>query len=167
MKAMGARALEAHKANQESSDRDAMKDFIQDLDDDSDEEEMREWIAEQKARNYTEADRKKDAWDARMKEEEKEAIMEARAEEDFSKQRARIRLVEAKKLAAVAEEKQINTVYAKYAQAMRQGKFDTVCEMVSKVGVLDGVVMKKSKKHRAGAPVQAFRAREVYLRHQK
>ena len=135
MKAMGARALEAHKANQEASDRDAMKDFIQDLDDDSDEEEMREWIAEQKARNYTEADRKKDAWDARMKEEEKEAIMEARAEEEFSKQRARIRLVEAKKLAAIEEEKQINKVYAKYAQAMRQGKFDTVYDMVSKVGI--------------------------------
>ena len=135
MKAMQAAAREAHKVKQAAADRIAMKGFVDDFDGDSDEEEMRAWIAEQKEENKSAADIAKEKYNAKMEQEKQEALAEAAEETEFQRARARARMHKAKDLAALAEKTQIDKVYASYAKAMRNGDFKTIENMVKNVGI--------------------------------
>ena len=75
-KKLSAAVLAAHKIKQEQNDREAMKGFIDDFDEDSDEEEMREWIATQKEKNKSEADIAEEKYNAKMEIERQEALEE-------------------------------------------------------------------------------------------
>jgi pSer/pThr/pTyr-binding forkhead associated (FHA) protein len=135
LKKISARAIQTQKMKQAASDREAMKDFIKEIDDDSDEEEMRDWIAQQKEANKSEAEKAEERYDQQMELEREEALREAEIERQIEIERAEARMIEAKKKAEAAEKLEIDKVYAQYSNAMRKGDFQKICDMVQKVGI--------------------------------
>ena len=135
-KKLSAAVLAAHKVKQEQNDREAMKGFIDDFEEEeSDEEEMREWMAAQKEKHKSEADIAEEKYNAKMEVERQEALKEYKRAADQKIQQAKAAIRLAKKKAEAHGQAQVDKVYATYSTAMRNGDFETMYDMIDKVGI--------------------------------